>query len=272
MRKYKLIKDYPGSPELNSIIIVEKNKTVTIDMNNIGTLIHMNPFNYPEYWKEIIEKDYEILSFTHKHNTVPSNQYKNGFVKWNMANNAQWISIEKILLENNHNIHSVKRLSDGEIFTIGDKINGYDLNKFTDLSAFYIKNNKLMIGHRHLGLIDIKNTKKYIEPLFTTEDGVDIFEDNQSLIYYIPINEFKYHSIMACNYWTNEFHYNKEHKLINWSNLYFSTKEKAKEYILLNKPMFSSNDVLSLMDRFSMMTKLAQKDLIIRTAKLKFKL
>lgn len=53
MKKYKLIKEYPGSPELETIIIEAadiKNKYF-IKRNDIWYI--NSPENYPEFWEEI---------------------------------------------------------------------------------------------------------------------------------------------------------------------------------------------------------------------------
>lgn len=52
MKKYKLIKEYPGSPGLGYITSSE----------NLIRLYR----EYPEFWEEIVEKDYEILSWRQK--------------------------------------------------------------------------------------------------------------------------------------------------------------------------------------------------------------
>ena len=89
--KYKLIKKYPGSDSVGTIV-TGYGKDGWYSKGPGGktydwTLIVYNP----EYWEEVVEKDYEILK------TCP---------------------IEGI-------IYSVKRLSDGEVFTVGDRIKVY---------------------------------------------------------------------------------------------------------------------------------------------------
>ena len=46
--KYILKKEYPGSPKLGNIIDNLENDWIE---------------NYPEFWEEVVEKDYEILSY-----------------------------------------------------------------------------------------------------------------------------------------------------------------------------------------------------------------
>lgn len=77
--------------------------------------------------------------------------------------------------------------------------------------------------------------EKIKQPLFTTEDGVDIFEGDSYYSYNLELDiSSKFDS--ACLKISGK----------NTDNKYFSTKEKAEEYILMNKPCLSLNDVLKL--------------------------
>ena len=75
-------------------------------------------------------------------------------------------------------------------------------------------------------------------PLFTTEDGVNIFKDDT--FYYVKFTQYnmtvgKPFEIVRGDYLS--FEYEPQYEK------YFSTKEKAEEYILLNKPCLSYGDV-----------------------------
>lgn len=255
MKKYRLIKEYPGSPLLGEIAR-QSNRFNLQNTYYIDNTAVMNfPEKYSEFWQEVVEKDYEILSFKARNNYFALTGIKQGsIVNCKIENNTyKWetkyksnqydcysrLNLEeslRFILENAFDIYSIKRLSDGEIFTIGDKV----INKTNSLyygiiSEIYIRNNELepyvattINGNMGLFLNNIEKTK---QPLFTTEDGVDIFEgytfyiiddENwQPCIYqnYISINEYK-------------------------NALKFSTKEKAEEYILMNKPCLSLNDII----------------------------
>lgn len=64
-----------------------------------------------EVLKEVIEKDYELLSI------IPNNSLKGIIFNYNCP------EIESYLKFGDYNIHSVKRLSDGEVFTVGEEVN-----------------------------------------------------------------------------------------------------------------------------------------------------
>lgn len=53
MKKYKLIKIFPGSPSLGTII--EDTGQGSYKMNNSQYYGKINIENYPEFWEEIIE-------------------------------------------------------------------------------------------------------------------------------------------------------------------------------------------------------------------------
>ena len=102
--KYILKKEYPGSPKLGNIIDNLENDWIE---------------NYSEFWEEVVEKDYEILSFIvnqdfralRKGEIVNKERPADRFRGYNIS-----AGDTKGLLELSHwSIHSVKRISDGEI-------------------------------------------------------------------------------------------------------------------------------------------------------------
>lgn len=213
--KYKLIKEYPGSPKLGTELIPKVDKENDNTNNYYWEGSWFNPKNFPEFWEEVVEKDYEIVDF-HK---------------------------------GDNKIISIKRLSDDEIFTIGDKI--FPNNK---IHKFEIKDSILKIWHCDISfstpiiegpsgqpgncswIEDISNVQKIKQKLFTTEDGVDIFEGDK--IYSIDKTKLIFKDIdriIQSQYFERSSLYK-----------YFSTKEKAEEYIFMNKPVLSLNDVASI--------------------------
>ena len=157
--KYKLIKEYPGSPKLGNIIDNLENDWIE---------------NYPEFWKLVVEKDYEILSLIEDKFIYPCDKYGKDFI--NQLFNTLGVSI-----------HSVKR-KDGEIFTIGDKVFSeyinYTINKIgivndkCMVSALYDTNNP-NDSRLHYNL---NNLKKLKQPLFTTEQRSEIEEIIKNII------------------------------------------------------------------------------------------
>lgn len=243
MKKYKLIKEYPESPKLNDVAEsckAFKNKYIVPETTTCESYDIYNPENYPEFWEEIIEKDYEILSLKY---IKPNNwlwDYKtNQIIKCKITDNklnfkrsnGSWDSYDSDYIgfvTEVFSIYSIRRLSDGEIFTIGDNIKAFD--RIEIIKNFYqgMHNSQKHMMFWNLGY-SINEFVKVKQPLFTTEDNVDIFEGDT--IYMIDKFDYSFTDGIANN---KDFGCNK---------LRFSTKEKVEEYILMNKPCLSINDV-----------------------------
>ena len=217
--KYRLIKIYPGSPKLNTIIDDETTTFgVSFSKTNLSSIE-----NYPEFWQEIVEKDYEILSLARLCSIKPKitdvSDYSDGY-------------IEALLKYDKARIHSVKR-KDGEIFTIGDKVIGYNNSIAKIKTIDLVGEVSLNIGtDKHEGF-SLKNLKKVKQPLFTTEDGVDIFEGDKYSVIDLLENEYR-----ATHNTTITGSKSARYILI-------STKEKAEKYIIENKPCLSINDIIN---------------------------
>lgn len=158
--KYKLIKTYPGFEELNQI--------TWFGPNNM-----LNPEKYPEFWEKVVEKDYEILSFK------SLEKFKHGHLVHMNQNNFK---PEKYLSSPNYwEIHSVKRLSDGEIFIIGDNIE-FNIHSYkkaiATITSFKLYGDNLCFLNDDLmynASLDIIGNK-IKQPLFTTEQRSEIEE------------------------------------------------------------------------------------------------
>jgi len=202
-----------------------------------------------EFWEEIVEKDYEILSFINNSDpaiwkNTPATLRADG--KYRINDDSDGWTLDCLLsvgvsVKSGHlKIHSVKRLNDGEVFTVGDEVKSIHWTKGSSIiESFEIKDGKLRIlekgqnsdTSKWLSLECICKIKKSV--LFTTEDGVDIYEGD--IVHQVNKN-FEYYSY----YWGIQ-HGNKGVPFENFKM--FSTKEKAEEFIILNKPCLSINDV-----------------------------
>lgn len=242
MRKFKLIKTYPNSEPLDTIFLFEDNDTHTFIEKEDGTTavygsLTVGYFTNNEYFEEVIEKDYEILSFYDK---------KSNKVEWHKNDNDDYYShlsykeysINQLL--NKYSIHSIKRLLDGEVFTVGDKIEGYNNTGIKEIKLFEYglrvitdANGKGVVADKLAW--DLKSCKKAKTPLFTTEDGVDIYEGDKMFC----LEKGRY-VILSLNTMSNAFRKAKE----NYH--FFSTQEAAEEYVLINKPCLSYWDIFHL--------------------------
>lgn len=220
MKKYKLVKEYPGSPKLGTI--VEKHDPYYHGKKRgfVYTLDYIE--KSPEFWEEVIGKDYEILTYYCKSLGLVAESIV--FKEPQFGGNSEW------------NIHSVKRLSDGEIFTIGDNTT---LGLITQIHLDDKKG--LWLDFNRLGGYSSENYKnlRKVKVLLTTEDGVDIFEGDK---------------LYTVNKKTIQLYSNGAYASISTTKhndyVYFSRKEKAMEYILMNKPCLSLNDLAKWEEKF----------------------
>jgi hypothetical protein len=227
---YRLIKCYPGYNELGIIHSSEIGIEFPSENKNFEWKGISYYDKYPEHWEKVVEKDYLItgyyLSLDDIHINPTGNFSKN--------------------FEKDYKIYQIKRKSDNFIFTIGDKINrpyykdidvirGFNLLDELCLVSISDEIDKGYFSKKGVNISTIEHAKNV---LFTTEDGVDIFEGDE----YYSVNEHYWtvsESKNACRINYETYHKNRHN---------FSTKEKTKEYILLNKPCLTINDISTMMN------------------------
>jgi hypothetical protein len=244
--KYKLIKKYPSSPEINT------------ESSNTKTNFVFE--NYPEFWEKVVELDYKILSFKNPDNRKIYSKNKEYFEPDDGSIAQRKYSYCLSFYE----INSVMRLSDEKVFIVGQKLFktsftegsrhienkefpyddiitkiGIIKNHDFEIAGFKdIQDGKLMFSanNRYGNYnVSLENAKHCKEILFKTEDGVDIYEGNK----FTTIN--KNLNIKTLQSFTGGYISIPDNKHIG-----FSTKEKAEEYILMNKPCLSLNDVFNI--------------------------
>lgn len=174
-----------------------------------------------------------------------------GGTDYNIVNNNLEECIKNY--KGGHSILSVERLSDGEVFSIGDKISATDdiyVSIYTDgkiseeksgvwAEQYYraeVTGFKLIDGH----LIVIYDSEVLLgQPIefvkkrklvFTTEDGVDIFDEDKTCW----VNRHFEVSSMGKN----------RGVLPKENYKYFSSKKAAEEYVIMNKPSLCLKDIV----------------------------
>ncbi len=242
MKKYKLIKEYPGR-KIGDIAIVNKTLLPTFEWE-INKEFQLNitipyEFTNSDFFEEIIDKEWQILEFygiisaennsTHKERKdiylLDNYKYKDGAVGYILMGmtNEVWALDECVKFLK---IHKVKNQITNEIFTIGDKTN-YDT-----ILNFYIISNKMKVicgGGSSVIEVNLNDLKKS-KYIFKTEDDIEIFIKDK---YYTVDSTFII----------------KENNCITTSgsrvNLrYFSTYDKAQEYVILNSNIFSLQQII----------------------------
>lgn len=231
MKKFKLIKEYPGSQKLG-FIFDETIHPNSLHNKNITFSIQC----YPEFWQEVVEKDYEILSFKtcggyiQNYNSFNNPSYYRSYEYW-VECHTKSVPIS--------DIWSIKRLSDGEVFTVGDKVQMF--KEKSNIKAFRILDNgEFVIDFENkCATTDLESIQKTKQLLFTTEDGVDIHEGDTFCRVTKDFDLWDDTGKVHINYAKPEY----------WEKLgikHFSTKKKAEEYIIINKPVLSVNDIINL--------------------------
>ena len=183
--------------------------------------------------KHVVEQDYEILSFiaiSKDSNGKPSDINFDGKVQWSSDDNPNWYKIDDLLKDKIYAIHSIKRLSDGEIFTIGDIV--IQTKPFVDNNRWTIKEFSLKDTRCFTIGVNITCIKKVKKPLFVTEDGVEIYEISNENPYFQLTPEWYIYEIGNPLY---------ERRKID---KFFSTQTAAIEYRDLNKPKYSIQNII----------------------------
>ena len=191
-------------------------------------------------WEQVIEKDYEILEVKIADGTIIT--YENGICtkRTDKCSVDQTLSLEQILRTNHIKyIHSVKRLSDGEIFTVGDC---FDVGLGSRvLESIWLDNDGVLgLNHEKGRITNTKGTgvfskaKKISPTLFVTEDGVSITKDSKSYCHV----DLRTYAISESNNPIPGVSGN----MIGKGFVYFSTKEAAQKYIDSKRILFITKD------------------------------
>lgn len=187
-----------------------------------------------EFWEDVTEY-YEILSFYSGHSDdkmayIFSKTY-NGLYSKGTGD-----------CDLNHalrywNIYSVKRLSDKEIFTVGDK---YEVLSGGTLSieSFEIFENDLRVNGNYL----LSKIKKAKTPLFTTEDGVDLY--GGEAVHWVHYVDLEYQD------------FSKEDSLFTnvvdtMGYKIFAEIENAAKYIEDNTKKYSRNEIETVLSYYT---------------------
>ena len=219
MRKFKLVKEFPTSPPLGTILVKKPNGWYEKEGH------HSYPFqkNYvedqPEFWEEIVKKDYEILEVKGIYGAISS-------------------YIEKLDADlKDKNIFKVKRLSDGAEFRLGDKAKESRYGFIGTINKFKINGGSIYVSSKeNVWGQDLSNLIKYEEPkvLFQTLDGIDLKHGDK--FYVVDTKFFKIFEAKAGITFKTE----------KWIKNSYSDKKLAEEWILMNKPVLSLEDLLSV--------------------------
>ena len=187
MKKYRLKQWYPGLT-IKEGTVVKRGGCKTTVHGNVH-LIDNSHFDEKEFWEEVVEKDYEILSFSYEDVVFTTLRDNGKYFSTSSPNkfdpNGYFCGYTKEQeLSFGGKVHSIKRLSDGEIFTIGDKITGATYKDPRGITGFCVEGGEATVGLKtELGRTLLGDANKVEEPLDTTEEYMSRLEAVQK--YYI---------------------------------------------------------------------------------------
>ncbi len=202
-------------------------------------------YNREESFREFLQskqpkRDWQIESFKLNGNIYTHEGGKSSWYWRQPKGSAQ----NETTLLSTATIESVRRLSDGEIFKIGDKINykgeeGYpfwdDGDEFCKIDKFSLHNGYIFVNSHYKGrpkktISEWYKAPEKPKPLLTTNEGYECF-DPEEFLYYVA--SFKVREKKAKN-------------MLHLDNAKFKRKDAAEEFILMNKPLISLNEIINV--------------------------
>lgn len=183
-------------------------------------------------------KEWEITAFYDKRNIQCIYPLVNGVCKWS-KDRADFLESD-LLSDELMAIYSVKRLSDGQEFKIGNWYKSKENSEKRQIKLITLVDEHIFF-HDTLSPIEELDCRLEeaikVEKLFTTEDGVDIYEGDK-FCYIHPSYGYKMFDCVASA--------NTDYNINPNYTKKFSSKEALEEYILMNKPCLSVNDVMDI--------------------------
>ncbi len=192
-----------------------------------------------EYFDEYVRsqqppKEWQVVAYKSKNNN--SIYIRNEDGRFFQTENSGCFIPEQAFIQDKDFIWSVKRLSDGEVFTVGDETNKGRIESIAIINPIGI----LTLNIRHdIGVIgySIREVEKKI-PLFTTEDGVGIFKGTRCFCVATQTG-YAQQTWVPCDIYVEYSGYDSSLK-------FFSTKDAAEEWILMNKPVITLSECLKV--------------------------
>lgn len=193
-------------------------------------------------WSDFVKaqkpKEWEIQSFVYKKDKEYLKINNDGTYSYiNSLFIEGGIPLESMLHEGecvdsgHFEVHSVKRLSDGEVFTVGDKVDASNCN-FT-IKGFYVTGTTIVTVVNG-GYLSLGNMTKAQPCLFTTEDNVEIHSGDMA--FGVAVHATDNDNIRA-----KRFSYQNPTPPAN--RVWFFSEDAAKEYLIHHKPCFSFQDL-----------------------------
>lgn len=238
-KQYILIKEYPGSPKLGTIITQSKAGCDYTESTRPNVYLSVTQIeNSPEFWQmlkyrvtQIKNQTFGIFTLT---NTIANGYYVYTNPGGKIGNG--YVTMEEIYRGDtkNNSIHQVVRIEDGAVFTVGQTTNRGVITEIKLSSSALTSGVLVRFAHTlSVDLAAVLTISKEFAlqtrvKLYTTEDGVDIYEGTKC---FSVDEDYEIHGPQK---YTNPK-----------SNLkFFSTHVAAAAWVRDNqpKPVFTSED------------------------------
>lgn len=179
-------------------------------------------------WEKVEDNAYEILSFkvteeqedpsivTLQTDGLYVYEGWSGYVKGEGVHTLE--SMLKNVRDGEHIVYSVKRLSDGEVFTVGDRITDGAIHGI-ELDSKYTGGVKLCLSTTHANTLSLEYAK-HVKPVFTSHDGNEMYVGDT--YYWASWRDVVLANTILDHYRSEDFS-EKVHR--------FSTREACQEYI-----------------------------------------
>lgn len=199
-------------------VAVKSAESYFLNTVKYNTNIPANIIENSSDWEEVIEKDYRIISIT-----------TNTFMGLTYSGLDIQAFEENYTGTKNWSIHSIKNLKTDEIFTVED-----ETTKGKIIRIEICENTFGLYTDLHdcwNGLNTISKVKR--KPLFKTEDGVDMYVGDE--YWFLTTMRGLVNLTVLPKHEPSEFKDNMKR---------FSTEKAGKDYLLMNTPCLSINDVM----------------------------
>ena len=253
--QYKLLLQYPGLPlgfNEHDVVIFDTGRGLYFktDMTARGQGVSRQEVEEnPAFWEKCQSK-YEILSFTDNQGNIKQKKEDGKFYfPWDDEDSLKGSTVDWEILRTTKDIHSVKRLSDGQVFTVDDRVK-HPVDTPSGHMKWEIRS--MRIDNGDLRMYSGTGFYKEIEDdvssrselLFTTEDGVEIYTKDG--YYAVDREHFTIvHTSLACRYSGR-----------SPLRIYFSTEQKAKEWVEQNQPKYTKEQIEQALEKSTKTTRL----------------
>ena len=154
-----------------------------------------------------------------------------------------WFDILNTQKEKSFKIKRVRRLSDGEVFSIGDEV---VVGVRKGVIGKFISAERLQLSCVDCEpCYNLSELQKAKQPILTTTDGVDVYENTS--IWILFEQTWRLSNIPSCKNMHQELTSDRSANTYK----YFSTKEAAEQYVHWNKKQFSLADIMAYSEWYS---------------------